>query len=312
MRFAIVAAGGVGGFFGGKLARAGEDVTFIARGAHLAAIRERGLEVKGPGDSFVVQPARATDDLASVGVVDTVLVAVKSWQLPELAPRLKPLVGPRTIVVPLLNGIDAPAQLAEALGAEAVLGGLCAVLSRVARPGTIEVLGAAASMTFGELSGAITPRIESLREALGRAGINAVVPPDITAAMWKKLVFITAFGGVGAVTRAPAGTLRSIKETRELLEQAVTEVVAVGRARGVALEAADVSKTLANVDGLPAEAFASMARDLMEGKRSELDAWNGAVVRLGREVGVPTPVHAFIYGSLLPAELKARGEVKSG
>ena len=308
MRFAIVGAGGVGGYFGGKLARAGEDVGFVARGEHLAAIREKGLEVTGPGDSFLVRPAKATDDPASLGAADVVIVAVKAWQLPELLPRLRPLVGTQTAVLPLLNGVEAPGQLAGAFGAPRVLGGLCAVLSFVARPGVIEHLGAPASISLGELGGGTSPRVEAIRQAMTTAGITALVPDDITVALWKKFVFIASFGGVGGVTRAPAGALRSIPAVRELLEGAIAEVVAVARARGIALEEGQTAQTLAYVDTLPANAFPSMPRELFAGKRTELDAWNGAVVRMGREAGVATPVHDFIYRSLLPWELRARGE----
>jgi 2-dehydropantoate 2-reductase len=310
VKFAIVGAGGVGGYFGGKLARAGVDVALVARGAHLAAIRERGLEVTGPDGTFLVHPAKATDDPATLGVVDVVLVAVKTWQLPELAPRLRALVGPETSVIPLLNGIDAPAQLALALGAEHVLGGLCAVLSFVARPGVVEYLAAPASLSFGELGRGPSARVEAIRNVMVAAGLTATTPDDITAAMWKKFAFITSFGGVGAVTRAPAGVVRSIPATRELLERAVAEVVAVARARNVALDGDQVAQTLSFVDSLPAASFASLPRELFAGKRTELDAWNGAVVRLGREAGVETPIHDFIYRSLLPWELRARGEVQ--
>ncbi|HUB08213.1 MAG TPA: 2-dehydropantoate 2-reductase [Myxococcales bacterium] len=310
MKVAMVGAGGVGGYFGGHLARAGVDVCFIARGAHLAAIRERGLEITGPEGSFLVHPAKATADAAELGVVDVVFVAVKTWQLPELAPKLRPLVGPGTSVIPLLNGIDAPAQLAEALGAPHVLGGLCAVLSFVARPGVVEHLAAPASLSFGELRGGRSERVEAIRHLMVSAGLTATTPDDITAAMWKKFAFITSFGGVGGVTRAPAGAIRGIPATRELLQRAVAEVVAVGRARGVAFPEDQVAQTLAFVDGLPPGSFASLPRELFAGKRTELDAWNGAVVRLGREAGVATPLHDFIYRSLLPWELRARGEVQ--
>jgi 2-dehydropantoate 2-reductase len=309
MKFAIVGSGGVGGYFGGKLAHGGEDVTFVARGAHLAAIRERGLEISGPGDSFVVKPAKATDDPASLGVMEVVIVAVKAWQLPELTPRLHPLIGPQTTVLPLLNGVDAPAQLAAVLGAPRVLGGLCAILSHVARPGVIEHGGTPATVSLGELAGGASARVEAIRKAMVGAGITATVPDDITGAMWKKFVFISSFGGVGGVTRAPAGALRSVPATRELLQRAIAEVVAVARARGVDLNDDQTGQTLSFVDTLPDNAFASMPRELFAGKRTELDAWNGSVVRMGREAGVPTPIHDFIYRSLLPWELRARGEV---
>jgi 2-dehydropantoate 2-reductase len=218
------------------------------------------------------------------------------------------MVGPDTTVLPLLNGVDAPGQLSAVLGAPRVLGGLCAVLSYVARPGVIEYLGVAASLSFGELGGGTSSRVEAIRRVMTGAGLTALVPDDITVAMWKKFAFITSFGGVGGVTRAPAGALRGIPAVRELLERAIAEVVAVARARGIALGDDQTVQTLAYVDTLPANAFASMPRELFAGKRTELDAWNGAVVRMGREAGVPTPVHDFIYRSLLPWELRARGE----
>jgi 2-dehydropantoate 2-reductase len=308
MKFAIIGAGGVGGYFGGKLAHAGADVAFLARGSHLQAIRERGLEITGPGDGFVVRRVTATDDPAALGAVDVVLVAVKTWQLPELVPKLRTLVGPNTSVIPLLNGVEAPALLARELGAASVLGGLCAVISYVTRPGVIEHLGTPATLTFGELQGGASERVEAIRRTMTEARITAIVPDDITVAMWKKFVFIAAFGGVGGVTRAPAGVLRSIPATRALLEQAIAEIVAVARGRGIGLENEQTAQTLSYVDTLPAASFASMPRELFAGKRTELDAWNGAVVRMGHAVGVPTPLHDFIYRSLLPWELRARKE----
>jgi 2-dehydropantoate 2-reductase len=309
MRFAVVGAGGVGGYFGAKLAAAGAAVTFVARGAHLAAIHERGLEVQGPHGNLVVRPAAATDDTASVGGCDVVLVAVKAWQLGELLPRLKPMVGPNTSVVPLLNGVEAPGQLASALGDASVLGGLCYVMSYVVGPGVIRHLGAAASVTIGELSGGKSERAEAIRAEMARAAIDTTVSEDVTAAMWKKLAFIASLGGLNGVTQAPAGVLRGNASTRALLEQAVGEVVAVARARGVALAPDDVSRAMALVDSLPPDGFGSMPRDLFARKRSELDALSGAVVRMGRDAGVATPLHDFVYRSLLPLELRARGEV---
>ena len=293
---------------GGKLARSGAEVPFVARGAHLAAIRERGLAVNGPEGDFKIASAKVTADLASIGPVDVVLVCVKTWQLPDLLPQLHSLMGRSTLLLPLLNGVDSTAQLSATFGADRVLGGLCTVLSWIESPGVIAYLGTSASVALGALPGTDPGRAVAIRDALIAAGIQASIPSDILAAQWKKFSFITAFGGVGALARAPAGILRSVGPTRALLERALSEAVAVGRQR-VALEADQVAQIMANIDRLPSDAFASMARDVFAGRRSELEAWNGAVARIGREAGVPTPVHEAIYGALLPAELRARGEV---
>lgn len=308
MRIAVVGAGAVGGYFGGRLARAGEQVVFIARGENLKALQTSGLRVDSFLGDFHLHPVQATDDPAQVGAVDMVLVAVKAWQVPEVAPRLAPLVGEETGVVYLGNGVDAPAQLAHALGLEAVLGGLTRISAALVAPGHVAHLGIEPTIAFGELDGRRSARVEALRQAFERAQVKAIVPNDIQAAMWEKFVFIAAISGVGAVTRAPVGDFRSVPETRQMLEAAIQEVVAVARARGINLPPDAAERTLAIIDGLAPSVTASMQRDIMEGRPSELGAQNGAVVRMGLEVGVPTPTHAFIYASLLPQELKARGE----
>ena len=312
MRLAVFGAGAVGGYFGGRLAQAGEDVVFIARGEQLQALRDRGLRVDSfvsKGD-FVVQPVQATDDPEQVGVVDAVLVGVKAWQVTEAARAMRPLFGPETFVVPLQNGVEAPSQLAAVLGGEHVLGGLCRIVGLVVEPGYIRHAGLEPYVAFGELDNRPSERAERLREAFARAGVTAGVPLDIRVAMWEKFLFIASFSGVGAVTRAPAGALRSLPETRQMLKQAMHEVLAVARARGIALPEEAIPRTMTLIDGLPPGGTASMQRDVMGGRPSELESQNGAVVRLGREVGVDTPLHAFIYHSLLPLELRARGQVQ--
>lgn len=311
MRITVFGSGAVGGYFGGRLAQAGEEVVFIARGAHLQALRSDGLRVDSPKGDFLVQPAQATDDPAQVGAVDAVLVGVKAWQVPQAAQAMRPLLGPDTCVVPLQNGVEAPAQLAAALGERHVLGGLCSIISLVAGPGHIRHVGGEPYIAFGEMDNRPSSRAERLRQAFAQAsGLTVEIPPDIHAALWKKFLFIAAFSGVGAVARAPAGILRSVPETRGLLQEAMQEVWAVARARGVALPEDLVEKTMAFVDGLPPEGTASMQRDIIEGRPSELAAQNGAVVRLGAEAGMATPVHSFIFRSLWPLELRARGEVE--
>jgi 2-dehydropantoate 2-reductase len=304
----------VGGYFGGRLAQAGEEVTFIARGAHLQAIREQGLRVDSLKGDFIVHPARATEDPAGVGEVEAVLVGVKAWQMPEAARSISPLVGRETVVVPLANGVEAPAQLGAVLGAEHILGGLCQISALIAGPGHIRHVGIEPYVAFGELDGepgqGPSERVERLRAAFVRAEVAVEVPADIQAAMWNKFLFIAAFSGVGAVTRAPLGVIRSLPETRALLLGAMVEILAVARARGVALPADSVEKRMAFVDGLLPGVLASMQRDIMEGRPSELEAQSGAVVRMGRESGVATPVHAFIYACLQPQELRARGKIE--
>lgn len=315
MRIAIFGAGGAGGYFGGRLAQAGEEVLFIARGEHLRAIRERGLRVDSLKGDFVIQPVQATDDPAQAGVMDAIVVAVKTWQLTEAAVAMRPMVGPGTMVLPLLNGVEAPAQLSAALGADAarVLGGLAQLISLIAAPGHIRHAGADPYIAFGEMDRSASERVERLRQACARCvGVRVEVPPDIQAAMWSKFMFISAFSGVGAVTRAPAGVLRSLPETRRMLEDAMREVVAVAHARNIALPEEAIARQMAFIDNLPPGGTASMQRDIIEGRRSELEAQNGSVVRLGKDVGVPTPLHTFLYHSLLPMELRARGEIQFG
>lgn len=311
MRIAVFGTGGVGGYFGGRLAQAGEEVIFIARGEHLRAIRERGLRVDSIKGDFVIRPAQATDNPAEVGPVDAILVGVKAWDVPQAAQLMRPMVGPETFVVPLENGVEAPDQLAEVLGREHVLGGLCKIISAIVAPGHIRHAGIDPYIAFGELDGRTSERAERLRQAFARAtGVTAEVSDNIQAAMWEKFVFIAAISGVGAVTRAPAGVIRSLPETRQMLEQAMREILAVARARGVALSEEVIPQTMAFIDALPANGTASMQRDIIAGRPSELDYQNGTVARLGRELGVPTPVNAFIYASLLPQELRARGTVE--
>ena len=308
MRIAVFGAGGVGGYFGGRLAQAGHSVVFIARGAHLQAIRRDGLHVESLAGDFVVRPAEATDSPGSAGQVEAVLVCVKAWQVPEAAQAMLPMLGPRSFVVPLENGVEAADQIASAVGSDRVLGGLCKIVSYLAAPGRIRHAGVEPRVEFGERGGLRSDRPASLRAAFEAAGgVSVGIPDDIDAALWEKFLFIAPFSGVGAVTRAPAGVLRGIPETREMLRAAMQEVFTLARARGVAVREDVVARTLGFVDALPKDATSSMQRDILEGRPSELEYQNGTVVRLGRAAGVATPVNESIYRSLLPAELRARG-----
>lgn len=309
MRIVILGSGGVGGYFGGRLAQAGEEVIFVARGDHLRAMRSQGLRVESIKGDFIIHPVQATDDPQIAGEADFVLVCVKAWQVPEVAPLVRPMTGPQTAVVFLGNGVEAPDQLKAALGSEHVLGGLCQISSLVAGPGHIRHVGIEPHVVFGELDGRSSQRVERLKQAFERAGVSVAVPADILSAMWDKFLFIASISGVGAVARAPAGVLRRLPETRRLLEQAMQEILTLAHACQIALPEEAVTKRMAFVDGLPAAVVASMQRDIMEGRPSELNSQNGAVVRMGLETGTPTPTHTFLYHSLLPQELRARGEI---
>ena len=308
MRIAIFGTGGVGGYFGGRLAQAGEDVTFLARGAMLEALRTRGLRVDSIKGDFTLDRVVATDDPSSVGAVDAVLVCVKAWQVPEAAAAMRPMMGPDTIAIPLENGLEAPEQLAAALGREHAGGGLCGIVSFVVAPGHIRHAGIDPFVNFGELDNTRSQRLERLLDAFTRAGVTADIPQDIHRSMWTKLLFIAVLSGVGSVTRVPAGVWRTMPEPRALAEGAGREISSVAAARGITLAPDVVERVLERMDALPADSTASMQRDVLEGKPSELDAQLGAVVRLGRAAGVPTPIFDTLYAALLPQERLARGE----
>ena len=310
MHAAVFGTGAVGAYFGGRLAEAGEHVSFLARGDTLRAIRERGLRVTSPEGDFAIHPARVSDTPADLGPADVILLGVKAWQVPDAARAMGPLLGPDTFVVPLQNGVEAPAQLAAALGPDRVIGGLCRIIAWVSAPGEIRHEGAEPYIGFGELAGGMSDRVRRLQAAFGGArGLTAEALTDVRAEMWRKFLFISSLSGLGAVTRAPIGVLRTLPETRELLARAMDEVRRVAAAHGVALPATVVAETLAFTDSLPAEGTTSMQRDIVAGRMSELEAQSGAVVRLGREKGIETPAHDFLYRSLLPLERRARKEL---
>lgn len=310
MHIAIYGTGGAGGYFGAQLARAGEDVIFIARGEHLRAIRKQGLRVETDKDDILIHPAQAADDPAQAGTVDAVLVGVKTWQVEEAARAMRPMLGPQTFVVPLQNGVEAAAHLAATLGPGPVLGGTCGTISRLVAPGHILSIGEANYVKFGELDNRPSERALRLKQAFDRAAVKAEIPPDIQVAIWEKFIFVAPYGGVGAVTRAPAGTIRTLPETRRMVEECMREILAVARAHNIALGEGSVERAMTLLDSLAPSATTSLQRDLAAGRPSELEAWNGAAVRLGREVGVETPLNQFIYYSQLPTELRARGRLQ--
>jgi 2-dehydropantoate 2-reductase len=311
MRIAVFGAGGVGGYFGGRLAQAGQDVVFIARGDHLKAMLKHGLKVDSVNGDFLVKPVQATDDPAQVGIVDVVLVGVKAWQVPDAAEAIRPMIGPNTVALPLQNGLEAPTQLAAVLGNEHVLGGLCGLATFIVGPGHIRHAGADPFIRFGELDNRPSERVEKLRQAFERAsGLTVEVPPDIQIAMWMKFLFITVWSGLGAITRAPLGVWRSLPETRQMAEIALQEIIRVAQARDIALPENAMLTIMNMYDSFPPDITSSMQRDIAQGRLSELDAQIGAVVRFGKEVDVAAPLNNFIYATLLPMELRARGQLQ--
>ncbi len=288
----------MGGFFGGRLAQAGEDVTFIARGEHLRAIKANGLRVDSPKGDFVIFPARATDDLNEVGETDLVILGVKAWQVPEAARAIRPLVGANTTVLPLQNGVDAVPQLVEALGSRNVIGGLCRIVSFVVEPGHIRHAGFDPSVVIGELNNSRTERVAKIEEMFKHAGLDTTIAADIQVALWTKFLFIASFSGVGALANAPAGVLRSDPKWRAQMLSAMEEIYTLARARGIKMPPDSVEKVMAAVDGLPDDATSSMQRDIAAGKPSELESQNGAVVRMADESGIKVPTHTLIYQTL--------------
>jgi 2-dehydropantoate 2-reductase len=302
MRIAVFGTGGVGGYFGGRLAQAGEEVTFIARGEHLKAIRASGLRVDSPDGDFIIQPANATNDVSEVGEVELVVLGVKAWQVPEAARAIKPLVGTNTTVLPLQNGVEAVPQLVDELGASNVIGGLCRIVSFVVEPGHIRHAGFRPSIIIGELDNRHTDRIARIEQVFTRAGLDTTVAPDIQVALWMKFLFIASFSGVGAMANAPAGVIRSDPKWRGLILNAMAEIYRLAHERGVKLPAKSVDTVMASVDALPEDATSSMHRDIAAGKPSELESQNGAVVRMANEIGLAVPTHTLIYQTLKPLE----------
>ena len=301
MRIAVIGAGGVGGVFGAALLRGGADVVFVARGAHLAALQRDGLRIEsGAGEVRFAGPVSAAADPREVGPVDVIIFAVKLWDLAAAAAAARPLVGPSTFVVALQNGVEAADIVASALPGTTVLDGIAFVAARIDAPGIIRQTGTMATMTFGPRRGPITDPMRELERLARAGGMTGGTTERVEVLLWEKLVFLASISGVGAAARQPIGVIRARPETRALLRTAIAEVTAVGQAREVPLEADLVERTLATVDGLPAETRSSMHQDLEAGGRLELPWLSGAVVRLGREAGVPTPVHATLLGVLSP------------
>jgi len=303
----VIGAGGVGGYFGAALARADNDVTFLVRGKQLEALRKHGLTVSsGINDSFTLDKVNAVSDISDLTGIQLVILGVKAWQVKDVARSLKSLPNKDFIVLPLQNGVDAYQDLISELPAENVLGGSCQIISYVEKPEHIVHVGVEPKIVLGEWNNGKSARVKDLVQLLESAKIVVENPDSIQAALWEKFLFIASVGGVGAVTRANYGQMRDNPRTLTMLKTAMHEVLAVAQKSGVNLSSGIVDKTIGWVAKVPADGTPSMERDVMEGKPSELENMSGSIVRRGEELGVPTPVHLFLYSSLLPAETIAR------
>jgi 2-dehydropantoate 2-reductase len=300
MRIAVVGAGGVGGGFGAALAKAGADVTFLARGAHLAAMKSQGLKVQGGRGETHLLSTKATDNPADIGAVDIVLFCVKLWDVESAGQQIKPLIGPGTGVIPLQNGIDAAERLVPILGSKAVMGGVAQISASIIEPGLILQVGTFMRMIFGELDGERSKRGEDFLALCLKAGFDATLSEKILTELWMKFILLASNAGLMAATRQPIGKLRDDPDLRPIFLAAYKEVIDIGRARGVALPADAVDTIFGLTNHMPPAMKASMALDLDRGNRLELPWLGGKVVELGRQLGVPTPAHSMMYAMLKP------------
>ena len=308
MRIAVFGAGGVGGYFGALLARAGHELTIVARGAHLAAVQRAGLAVKSALGDFHVQPARAIAP-GEAAACELVLVAVKNYDLEAALPAIAAVAGDGAAVLSLLNGIDAPELLARVVAAERVLVGQCSVGAWVSAPGEVTHIGSRRGIALGEWRRPVGDRTRAVAEVLEQAGIQIELVEDVVAAAWKKLIWTAAYSGVAALARAGAGPVRSSAALRALVEQGLREGEEVARALGVALPSDIVAGSLATLDGLAPDARPSLLRDLERGKKLETEALSGAIVRAAARAGVAAPLHEVVHKVLLFAHQQASGQV---
>ena len=300
MKIAIMGAGAIGGFFGGRLAKAGFDVNFIARGLHLDAIRENGLKVLSPLGDFKVYPIKVTDEPAKIGPVDVILFMVKNYDTRQAAEQIRPMVGPDTAIIPFQNGVDAQAILSNFLGAEKVLGGAAFIPASILEPGIIKHDAKLAKLVFGEFNKKTTQRTLGFLDALEKAGISGEISTDISKVLWSKLMFLTSMSAINCITRKPVGLVQSDIETIALYKDAMREVDAVAAAQGVSLGEEVIENNMALAHSFPPDTKTSMFQDLEAGRRLEIEYLSGTIVRLGREKGVETPIHRTAWVAIKP------------
>ncbi|WP_340199702.1 2-dehydropantoate 2-reductase [Ascidiimonas sp. W6] len=306
MKIVVYGTGGVGGYFGGKLAKAGFNTTLIARGEHLKAIKKNGLFVRSIYGDFHVNPTFATSDVREVKNPDLILLATKNWQIPEVSLHLREIIHKETMVLPLQNGVNATDKLVEVLSEKNVLAGLCRIISFIEGPGKIWHKAFHPQILFGELDNSKTQRIKKVKAIFDAADFDNQIPGDIQLEQWRKFLFIATISGIGSITRMEIGVNRADKGIRQIMEETAQEIKALANAKGVALSDTDIAQTFAAIDKQAPNTTASMQRDIMNGKPSELDDFNGYVVKESKKYGLKSPVNSFIYTCLKPMEKMAR------
>jgi 2-dehydropantoate 2-reductase len=305
MKIAIIGTGGVGGYFGGKLAQDGHEVIFLARGEHLRAIQKNGLIVKSISGDFLINPAKATDNISELGKVDLVILGVKAWQVKEMAQQIKTIIDAHTVVMPLQNGVLATEELSSAIDPKNIIGGLCKIISKIEAPGIINHFGVEPNIVIGEINGIKNKNLDLVNQALNNSGINSRISLDFSADLWKKFMAICV-SGLLAVTRSNYGEVRELKKTRDLMERVLIEIYLISQKAGINLKPEIVEKTMDFIDTYPYDSTSSLTRDVWDGKPSEIEYQNGTVVNLGLKYGIETPVNEFIYKCILPMEARAR------
>jgi 2-dehydropantoate 2-reductase len=308
MNIIVMGTGGTGGYYGGLLAQTGHDVTFIARGGNLAAIRRSGLQVQSLHGDFTVSPANATDDPSRLDPPDLILFCTKTYSTDEAAQQIKPIVGRATTVLSLQNGIDAAERIGSVVGMEHMVGGTTYISSTVAGPGVIKQVSDFRRVVVGELDGRRTPRIEAIYQVLQDTGITAELSDNILKALWTKFVFISSASSFGSLTRLPMAQYRAVPETRQQIIRLMREVESVARSQGATLDPDAVEKSLGVMDNAGPQIKASMQLDVESGHRTELESMIGAISRKGRQGGVETPLADTLYALLLPVDLSARAK----
>jgi 2-dehydropantoate 2-reductase len=307
MNIVIYGTGGVGGYFGARLAQTGNAVTFIARGKHLEAIQKNGLQLKSPKGDYLVFPANATANIAEVTDIDLILVCVKTWQLEAAAKEINQVLNEKTMVISLLNGVNNTEVLGAVIDKKHLLGGLCKVVSKIEDYGIINHISFEPTIVFGELNNKKTERALLLEKLFLNAGFTTKLAENIQTEIWSKFLFISTISAIGALTRATVGEIMALPQLKKMMREIADEIVAVAKAKGIYLSEILVEKQFQMIESQPYNTTSSLQRDMMEGKPSELEAQTGTIVKMGLELGVPTPVNAFIYNCLLPQEKKARG-----
>ena len=306
MKIVIIGAGGVGGYFGGKLAQAGFDVTFVVRGEHLSAIKKNGLQIKSIKGDFTVHP-KVTDDMQTINDPDLIILGVKSWQVIDVAKNLRSIISKNTMVLPLQNGADNAEKLLSVLNKENVLAGLSKIVSKIEAPGIIRHFAFEPEIIFGEINNDLTERVRRLKNVFDKAGFKNGISDNIQLDIWRKFLFIVSISGIAALTRVVIGEIRHDTYLRKICYQTAFEIMTIANAKGISLSKTDIENAMQAIDNTDFQTTASMQRDIMENRPSELDNFNGYIVRQGKELQIETPINDFIYYCLLPQEKRARG-----